>query len=162
MEIVEQEPAIQPSAPIQQSRHSNGWILATSSVILCFLLIIFPDLKKLSHGLNKKHVLEMIIPLVVPFQLALPIMMSLLSSYKSMSFGIWIAVVLTSVITSIEMSLVSSDPAIFISIGWKLFAFFPLLLYMPLISCEDAVFSKLIQGMVLIYWILFLVCLLMA
>jgi len=127
------------------------------SAILCMLLIIFPALEMSSDGgkFNETVVIALIVPLVIFFQLMISIPTNM-EPVDNNVFGVIFILLLSTAISFIEVSLVSWTAAIIILISWSIVILSTVINGWKVIYTEDIVFSKGIQKLIAIIWVLWL------
>lgn len=130
------------------------------SVTLCCILIIFPVIKNsLNDGRFDDHVMiAVIIPLVFFFQLVLFCIAASYPLNNTHIFGTMLIFLLTSAISFVEVDLVSRTASIIISVVWGIFILSFVVINYKVILYENIVFSKPIQRLLALIWILFMVC----
>lgn len=132
-------------------------IVITISIILWLLLIIFPTLKMSLNGgkFNETVVIILILLLVIPFQM-FTLIFSTMHPVNNSIFDIIFIILLSTAISFIEVSLVSWIAAIIILIVWGYVIASTVILNWQVISNEDMVFSKEIQKLIAVIWVLLL------
>lgn len=131
------------------------------STMLCCILIIFPVLKDSWHGgrFDDGVLIALIVPLVLSFQLVVVCMAGPYYDLNNSSiFGVLMIFLITSILSFIEVDLVSRTAAIIISIGWGIFIFLFVVVNSQVIFCENIVLSKPMQRLLALVFILLMAC----